>query len=189
MSRSAKMILLALFAGSLIVALTLTFINLGIKHPLPWFIIATLIALSLFSSWNEKHHFVEWKDAYSVGIESLDNDHRKLLNLINLLQTALHYPTGEEFEKQALEQVVAYTKYHFEREEKMLLEAGFADYDAHKRKHDAMINKVDEFMQDYESRGHDALEVVALFLKNWLLKHINGTDKEYTSLLQEKGFK
>jgi len=32
--------------------------------------------------------FVEWKDEYSVGIDSIDQQHKKLLNLINQLQTA-----------------------------------------------------------------------------------------------------
>lgn len=187
MGKTLKMLLLALFTGSLLVAVILTFIALGLKHPAPWLLTATLLAIPLLIKWQEKQHFVVWKNEYSVGIESLDNDHRKLLNLINQLQTAVHYQTDEKAEKEILEEVVAYTKYHFAREEKMMEEANYRDLAAHKKTHTMMISKVDEFMQDYESRGHEALEIVALFLKNWLVKHINGTDQEYTSALKEKG--
>lgn len=187
MDKNTRLILISLFAGCLLVGITLTFTRMGIGHPLPWFLTSTLFAIPLLASWSEKRHFTVWKDEYSVGVESLDDDHRKLINLINYLQMAIHYQTGEEFEKQAMDEVVAYTKYHFAREEKMMEDAGYPDLEAHKKTHHEMITKVEEFMDDYENRGHDALEVVARFLKVWLVKHINGTDQEYSSLLKEKG--
>lgn len=176
-----------LIAGILLVAIILTFTALGLAHPAPWVLVAALIAIPFLLKRKEQRHFAVWKDSYSVGIKSLDDDHRKLLNLINHLQTAVHYQTGEIFEKEALDEVVAYTKYHFEREEKMLEEAGFKDLEAHKALHAKMIAEVDGFVTEYDKRGHEALEEVAQYLKDWLVGHINGTDQEYGSLLQEKG--
>jgi len=187
MSKSTKMLLLVLVAGTLLTAAILTFIALGFGNPIPWLLTAGLIAIPVLINWNEKRHFAVWKDEYSVGIPSLDDDHHKLLNLINKLQTAVHYQTGEEFEKEALDEVVAYTKYHFEREEKMMEEAGYPDLANHKEMHRKMIAKVDEFMQNYEAQGHEALEDVALYLKCWLVKHINGTDQQYSETLASKG--
>jgi hemerythrin-like metal-binding protein len=176
-----------LIAGILLVANILTFIALGVTHPVPWLLVLALIAIPFLLKKNEQRHFAVWKDEYSVGVKSLDDDHRKLLNLINHLQTAVHYQTGEIFEKEALDEVVAYTKYHFEREEKILEEANYPDLEAHKALHIKMIAKVDEFLLEYEKRGHEALEDVAQYLKDWLVNHINGTDQEYSSLLQQKG--
>ncbi|MEN8213463.1 MAG: bacteriohemerythrin [Pseudomonadota bacterium] len=187
MGRNTKMLLLVLFAGALLVAVILTFIALGAAHPVPWLLGALLIAIPVLMRWSENRRFAVWKDEYSVGVDSLDNDHKKLLTLINHLQTAVHYQTGEEFEKEALDEVVAYTRYHFEREEKMMQEAGYANLEAHKEIHREMIAKVDEFTRDYEKRGHEALEDVALYLKNWLIDHINGTDQEYSAILKQKG--
>ena len=187
MGRNTKMLLLVLLAGTLLVAAILTFIALGVGNPVPWLLTASLIAIPVLMRRSENRLFVVWRDEYSVGVDSLDNDHKKLLTLINHLQTAVHYQTGEEFEKEALDEVVAYTKYHFEREEKMMQDAGYADLEAHKELHREMIAKVEEFVRDYEKRGHEALEDVALYLKNWLVNHINGTDQEYSSLLKQKG--
>lgn len=187
MGRNTKMLLLVLLAGTLLVAAILTFIALGAGNPVPWLLTASLIAIPVLMRRSENRHFAVWKDEYSVGIDSLDNDHKKLLTLINHLQTAVHYQTGEEFETEALDEVVAYTKYHFEREEKMMQEAGYADLEAHKELHRQMIAKVEGFIQEYEKRGHEALEDVADYLKNWLINHINGTDQEYSPLLKQKG--
>ena len=189
MSRTTKMMFLALIAGTLLVAIVLTFIALGVFHPVPWLLVASLLIIPFLLSRSEKQHFVEWKDEYSVGVESLDDDHRKLLNLINNLQTAVRYRTGKAFEKESLDEVIAYTKYHFEREEKMMLETGYPDIEAHKEIHREMITKIDEFLIDYEKRGYEALEEVALYLKDWLVNHINGTDQVYSALFKEKGLK
>jgi len=186
MSKSLKMIFLVLLVGALLVGVVLTFMSLGLLNPVPWLLIAALVAIPVFISRQEKKHFAKWKDEYSVGIESLDNDHRKLLNLINRLQTAVHYQTGDIFEKEALDEVIAYTKYHFEREEKMMEEAGYADLESHKETHRAMISKVNGFVKDYEKQGHEVLNDVANYLKDWLVGHINGTDQEYSALLVEK---
>ncbi|MCK5725315.1 MAG: hemerythrin family protein [Thiotrichaceae bacterium] len=187
MNKSMKMISLVLLIGALLVAVILTFIALGFTSPIPWILAAVLIGIPFYISRREQQHFAVWKDEYSVGIKSLDDDHRKLLCLINKLQTAVHYQTGEIFEKEALDELVAYTKYHFDREEKMLEEAGYPDLDDHKKTHKAMIAEVEGFVEAYNQKGHEALKEVAAYLKNWLIGHINGTDKEYSALLTEKG--
>lgn len=187
MNQKIRMLILTLVLGSLLVAVVLTFIALGVANFVPWILLAVFLIIPFLMKAQEKQHFVVWKDEYSVGIDSLDFDHKKLLNLINQLQTAVHYQTGELFEKEILDEVVAYTKYHFAREEKMMEEAGYPDFDAHVKGHTEMIAKVDDFLSEYEHQGYEALEEVALFLRDWLVQHINGTDQEYSSLLKEKG--
>lgn len=187
MNRKIKMLFLTLVFGGLLVAVILTFIALGVTNIVPWLLLAVLLAIPFLLKTKEKQQFVVWKDEYSVGIESLDYDHKKLLTLINQLQTAVHYQTGELFEKELLDEVVAYTKYHFDREEKMMEETGYPDMDAHKKGHREMIAKVDTFLNSYEKEGHEALEEVSLYLKDWLVQHINGTDQEYSRLFKEKG--
>ena len=49
-----------------------------------------------------------------------------------------------------------------------------------------MITKVEGFVKDYEARGHEALDDVASYLRDWLIGHINGTDQEYSALLNDK---
>lgn len=130
--------------------------------------------------------FVAWTGDLSVGIDSIDDDHKKLLTLINNLQTAVYYPTGEAFERQALQELVDYTKYHFEREEKLMLDNDYADYEPHKRQHEAMIAKVNGFMDAYEKDRDSTVEEITVFLKDWLLKHIAGTDQLYSEHLRSR---
>jgi hemerythrin-like metal-binding protein len=179
----------ALLLGALLVAVIISFISFGAAHPVPWIFLAIALAVPFLMRRMENKHFVVWKDDYSVGIESIDEDHKKLLNLINNLQTAIHYHTGEQFERQALDELVNYTKYHFSREEELMEKFGYPELEAHRAEHARMIEKVGVFIEQYEQKQYEALEEVAEFLKNWLVNHINGTDKRYSAFLAEKGAK
>jgi hemerythrin-like metal-binding protein len=133
--------------------------------------------------------YLDWKDEYCVGIDSIDQQHRKLVNLINQLQTAVDYSTGEEFEREALDELVNYTKTHFSYEEGLMSDNGYPDFEPHKAVHEKMIKKVEEVLAEYEQDHDTAMSNAVEFLRDWLINHINGTDKEYSSFLIGKGVK
>ena len=133
------MIITSLLIGALLVASILTFIALGFANPVPWLFLLAIGGVIIVSRIREKSHYVQWKPEYSVGIEVIDKDHQKLLSLINQFQTAVNYRTGEEFEKEALDAVLDYTKTHFKREEDLMEEHGYPDFEAHKALHRKMI--------------------------------------------------
>jgi hemerythrin-like metal-binding protein len=187
MKKSTKMFLLALLVGALLVAAILTFIALGLTHPVPWILVVATIATPLISNLSEGSEYVKWKEQYSVGIQAIDEEHKKLLYLVNQFLTASNYYTGKDFEKQALDELVDYTRYHFKHEEDMLAENGYPDLVAHQAEHRKMIAKVEQVLEDYETQGHVVLEDTANYLKEWLINHISGTDKAYSTFLHGKG--
>jgi hemerythrin len=188
MTNRSKSLLYAAIIGLIIVAIFLGFLS-SITNPISWILIAVLALIPLVYKNTIQSNQMQWHDDYSVGIESLDNDHKKLINLLNQFTTAYDYAMSEDFEREALNDLIAYTKYHFEREEALLVEHSYADVEAHKKQHKAMIAQVEIFVTLYDEKGHDALSEVSSFLKQWLINHINGTDKEYTQCLTEHGVK
>ena len=155
--------------------------------PVTWVLVAILVIIPFIHRRMAAKHYVEWKDEYSVGLDSIDQQHKKLLSLINQLQTAVDYSTGEEFEREALDELVDYTKTHFTYEEGLMKDNGYPDFEPHKAKHDEMINEVEAVLAEYEEDHDLAMEHGSEFLKTWLINHINGTDKEYSSFLIDKG--
>ncbi len=161
----------------------------GPGNPLTWFLIAALLIIPYMHKKLSARHYVEWKNEYSVGIDSIDRQHKKLLNLINQLQTAVDYSTGEEFERDALNELVNYTKTHFSYEEDLLKKNNYPDFEAHKKQHENMVKHVEEVLAEYEKDRDTAMSNAANYLKGWLVNHINGTDKKYSHFLIEKGVK
>lgn len=188
--RNKKM---CMFGVSLLILTLVVAVILGLlagpTSPLTWALIAILVIIPFIHRKIASKQFVEWKDDYSVGIDSIDQQHKKLLSLINQLQTAVDYSTGEQFEQEALDELVDYTKTHFSYEEGLMRDNDYPDFEPHKAQHEKMFNKVSEVLAEYEKDHDTAMSNAAEYLKDWLINHINGTDKEYSSYLISKGVK
>ncbi len=186
MKKSYSPLLLALSIGLIIVAIGFGFLW-GPTNPVPWILIGVLVLIPLIYSRISKRSTLEWQESYSVGVQAMDDDHKRLLILLNKFQTAYEYHTGDEFEREALNELVDYTKTHLEREEKLMEENGYPDLEAHKQEHREMIARVEQFLTLYADKGHAVLGEVSQYLRDWLINHINGTDKRYGPYLNAKG--
>lgn len=188
MTQKLKAFALALLFLTLISAVFLGF-TLGLTHPVPWVFLVLLVGLVILTKKATEKEFVTWKDEYSVGIESIDNDHKKLLSLINNLQTSTMYYTGEDFDREALDKLIEYTKFHFTREEKLMEDNDYPGFAEHKLQHKKMTDNVLNMVKEYEEDSEKTIEELVEFLKDWLIKHINGSDQKYSSYLISKGVK
>jgi len=176
---------LAFVAG--LVAIVLTFMSLGFTSPVPWVLLIGVVAIPFIYKKYIGSRVIVWDESYSVGVSTLDDDHKHLINLINQLESAIHYYNGKEFEEKALQEVVDYTKYHFEREENMMKENDYPDFEAHIASHRAMIDKVGQVVEDYKTNPDHALTDTVAFLRDWLINHICKTDREYKEFFNSKG--
>jgi len=188
MTKRFKALIYAAVVGLIIVAIFLGFLS-GFANPVPWVLIAVLVLITFAYNKSKKTNEIVWKDEYSVGVKVLDQDHQKLLHLLNQFNTAYDYAMSEQFERQTLKELTDYTQYHFTREEQLMEDNEYPDLEAHKAQHKIMIEEITRLEKKYHELGHDAFEEVSQFLTNWLIKHINGTDKQYTQHLNSRGVK
>ena len=186
MNNRSKAMIYAAIVGLIIVAIFLGFLS-GLNNPVSWLLLGVLFMIPFVYQRNNKNDQLIWQDSYSVGVDVLDQDHKKLIVLLNQFSTAYDYAMSEEYERQTLEELVEYTKYHFAKEEDLMDECQYPDVEAHKKQHQMMIAEVERFAALYNEKGHDALEEVTAFLSNWLINHINGTDKQYTQYMNDSG--
>jgi len=186
MNKRTKSFIYAMTIGLIIVVIFLGFLS-SFTNPVSWVLIAVLLLIPMFYKKTEQATEIKWKDEYSVGITHIDQDHKKLISLLNQFTVAYDHAMSEAFEKEALEELINYTKYHFDREEKLMSDNDYPDFDAHKAKHQEMIEQVGSFVELYNEKGHDALKEISEYLTVWLINHINGTDKEYSQYLNERG--
>ena len=125
--------------------------------------------------------YIAWKDYYSVNDPSLDSEHRQIIESINEMYNALEDPAPDVATKRVLDRLVRYTHTHFDHEEKIMKEAGYWDFEAHKALHDAMRQRT------VGLRTHLTLVTardVLVFLKDWWVDHIQGEDKKYAVCLE-----
>lgn len=128
-----------------------------------------------------------WKDDYSVNISSIDRQHKILVDMINEIHEAMSVGKGKDVVAQIIEKLLHYTKNHFTAEEQLMKKYGYPDYEDHKEKHNKMTKRVMSYHQDVISGKKLQSMSLSKFLFEWLEKHIMGTDKKYTSYLNEQG--
>lgn len=131
--------------------------------------------------------FFEWKDDYSVGISKIDDQHKALVGYLNELYESMKAGKGKDALDAVLGKLVEYTKTHFATEESLMKLYRFPDYDEHKQKHEKMTGRVLELKQQFDSGQISNPIQITNFLKDWLSKHIMGTDKAYGPFLNSKG--
>ena len=133
---------------------------------------------------------IEWTAELSVGIDSIDEQHKKLVNMINALNDAMLTNSSNELLGKIFTGLAAYTQKHFAYEENMFAEYGYTDSIEHKRQHGELIAQVVELKERFIENPQGTMSVdLMLFLKRWLTNHIMRTDKEYAEFLISKGVK
>ena len=133
---------------------------------------------------------IEWTAELSVGIDSIDEQHKKLVNMINALNDAMLTNSSNELLGKIFTGLAAYTQKHFAYEENMFAEYGYTNSIEHKRQHGELIAQVVELKERFIENPQGTMSVdLMLFLKRWLTNHIMRTDKEYAEFLISKGVK
>ena len=131
---------------------------------------------------------IAWNDRLSVGIASIDKEHQKLVALLNEFYDAVQTGKGKESLARVLAALIDYTKKHFANEEQIFAKTGYPEAAAHKKAHDDLTRQVIEIQQKYTQGANATLPTETLnFLKSWLLTHIQGTDKKYSSHFVRNG--
>ncbi len=133
---------------------------------------------------------MEWNERLSVGVARFDDEHKKLVLLINALFDAVQAGRGREALGRTLDELVAYTKNHFVNEEAALSRLGYPDLDNHRKEHESLTRQVIDIQQKYHAGASAMLSMeVMSFLKAWLVKHIQGSDQKYGPFLNDKGLR
>lgn len=133
---------------------------------------------------------VVWNEKMSVGVQSIDDQHKKLVTLLNQLHDGMMAGKGKDALGGVLKGLADYTVTHFKYEESLFTRTGYPDSAAHKKDHAELVRRVVEIQEKYQTGGPGTLTISVMnFLKEWLTAHILGADMRYGPHLAAKGIK
>jgi len=121
-----------------------------------------------------------WDDSFSLGIPILDDEHKKLLRLINNFLSSIHTKDEKSIIKSTFDSLLDYTHVHFTNEEAFMAEHKYPDLKEHKKEH---IKLTKEAVQLNNNKDYVFSDNIADFLISWLTNHIMGTDKKYAEYI------
>ena len=129
-----------------------------------------------------------WTDDLAIGIDSIDEQHKVLFNLIDQLQDAMSRGESRSVLQDIFQGLITYTEKHFQFEEDIFNEIKYPDMEAHLAKHRQFVADMDDLRSQFTENTNFMIGVdVMKFLTDWLVSHIQGTDRQYAPLFKSLG--
>lgn len=128
-----------------------------------------------------------WKEEFKVGVSTLDRDHQKMFSAINQLYRKLSAGDSAVAISTILGELVAYTRTHFEAEEKCMEVAGYPDIKEHEEQHRELLIKVVGICGRASLSGDAVRDELCDLLDYWLSTHILEHDMGYANYFKENG--
>ena len=123
-----------------------------------------------------------WNDSLSVGIPVIDNQHKRIVEYINELNTASRYNDTQQVYSVLLH-LIDYTVSHFLFEEHLMEQANYSMLEPHKIVHQAFIRRIEHYKERYDN-GENVTKQLMAELQIWLTNHIKQDDKDYKEIVK-----
>lgn len=124
---------------------------------------------------------VKWEDKYSLGVESIDEQHKELFRIANriyeLLKNEMILDKYDHI-MEIIDELKNYTVDHFKDEEEYMKSIGYKKFLSHKVAHTDFLDKMENIDVNKIDNGHNEYLLSILdFVCLWLIEHIMKEDK------------
>ncbi len=131
-------------------------------------------------------NLINWNESYSVGNSEMDKQHKKLIGIINKLFNAFKEGNAQNILSDILQEMIDYSNFHLNSEEKLLFKYNYPEKEEHEAKHQSFRNKTEELKELLKKGSEDAHYELIEYLKNWWTNHILVEDMKYSEFLSDK---
>jgi hemerythrin len=125
-----------------------------------------------------------WTDAFSVQQPEMDQQHQKIIGMVNRLFKAFILKTEDTTAAAIVQELADYTVYHFAAETALLQRLGFPELPRHLNLHTQMAEKTRRFAETFEASQAEVMRELLDMLKAWWTGHILREDRKYAQWLQ-----
>ncbi len=127
--------------------------------------------------------YLKWSEQYSVGVDSVDYEHQNLMDMINMIYAELEDKRDIAEIEKTVSDVHAEISAHFALEERLMRNAGYEEYEAHKNDHEELLDQIRNMMDAIENDPEPALDMLSEQLSDWFGGHFVTFDARLHSKL------
>jgi hemerythrin len=129
------------------------------------------------------HDDVSWSDDHAVGIAEIDAQHQNLMRLIGRVSAAIRDDRPGQERQIEQDALVGYTAFHFAAEERLMAAYGVEDA-AHCEEHRCLLR---DLRNVHIGGDITSISLVLRYLQEWVVRHIDGSDRRLGQALRAKG--
>jgi hemerythrin-like metal-binding protein len=126
---------------------------------------------------------IQWSQGYSVNNNEIDAQHKKLIELINLLYNVYLDQKHETEINNIIDQIKQYSLYHFKTEETLFRLKKYENTEEHIKLHQSFIDEFEAIIKTYNGLNLVITMKTMTFLQRWLTNHIIKEDKKYIGFI------
>jgi hemerythrin len=130
---------------------------------------------------------IEWEDEYSIGISLIDKEHKELIRIMNAAMVAKQHGDNIDEISGLLKELTTYALKHFSTEESYMIEFNYPEFQYHKEEHHDFSEKAIAYCNRVIEGDYHISNEIFEYLKEWLVNHIQITDKKYVECFRENG--
>ena len=119
---------------------------------------------------------LEWKPEYSVGIASMDDEHREMIGMINGVYRQMAESSEADEIESCLEEIFTTISAHFALEERIMREAVYEEYEAHKEDHEDLLDEIRDLTEDFLADTEKGGRLLEKGLSAWFSRHFSTFD-------------
>ncbi len=128
-----------------------------------------------------------WSTLFAVGVQEIDDQHRKLVGILNRLGEAENDAAAAAMQNLILDELTEYTILHFATEERLMQQHGYEASTHHIGEHHHLVDAVKALHARRAAGETLPFDELTTFLRDWLTNHIMGSDKALGLSLNRKG--
>ncbi len=132
---------------------------------------------------------ITWDNKYSVSVTMIDEEHKKLIDIVNKATHVQKYDDSPGAISEILVEITAYALEHFKTEETYMKNYKYYDYKSHKDEHNNFSKIIPNYWQELADNKFEVIDAILEHLNDWLTNHIQVTDKKYADCFKKNGLK
>ncbi len=132
---------------------------------------------------------MNWPKSYSFGIDSIDNQHFKLYQILTDIEDDIRTKKISQTLGHHLEKILSFTSYHFEYEETLMKKFDFEGAEDHIEEHDRFTQIIEAFCDQVQIAEEIDPDELYKHIKIWFEDHEIKFDREYLEVFKKNDVK
>jgi hemerythrin-like metal-binding protein len=130
---------------------------------------------------------IQCNETLQVGVRKFDEEHTRLVEIINRFHAAVKAGEGGAVIQSNLEELSEFARMHFTNEEAILALHEYPELEEHRTIHNNLLDQLGRLDKKTVSDSITSQYELLQFMLDWLMNHTRDVDRKYGPFLNSKG--